>query len=411
MEAQIITIGDEILIGQIVDTNSAWLGNELSNQGIHVQKIVSISDKEEEIKRTIEQGLAQADLLILTGGLGPTKDDITKKTIADYFNLDMYFDEALYNKLAKYFEMRGYPITDALKHQCWMPQNTVILENKMGTAPGMLFEHKGKHILSTPGVPHEMKWIFENSFKAELNKINQSEQVIYHRTVRTAGIGETTIAEKIDDIIQKFPDDISVAFLPSLGHVKVRLTRKSFDQNNNQVDHYIEAIADRLGHYVYGYEKTSLEEALLRDYKNKKLTVSCAESCTGGFLAHKLTSVPGSSAFFEGSVVAYSYEIKKSLLGVAAKTLENYGAVSEEVVLEMLTGVLNLNKTDVGISISGIAGPGGGTKEKPVGTIWLAWGDKNVQKTKKLQLGKDRLKNIEYTAVTAMNELRLFIKD
>ena len=411
MEAQIITIGDEILIGQIVDTNSAWLGNQLSLLGIHVQKIISISDSEEAINLALEEGLEQADLLILTGGLGPTKDDITKKTIAKFLKRQLYFDQGLYDKLSKYFEMRGFPITDALKEQCWMPTSTKILENKMGTAPGMLFDHDGKYVLSMPGVPYEMKWIFDNSFKPELNKINQSSQTIYHRTIRTVGIGETTIAEKIADITEQFQEDISVAFLPSLGHVKLRLTRKSKENDHSIVDQHIEKLSHRLKEYIYGYDKITLEEAIKRDFTEKQLTISCAESCTGGFLSHRLTSIPGSSAFFEGGVVTYSYEMKKDLLGVNADTLKNKGAVSEEVVLEMLSGLLKMSKSDIGVSISGIAGPGGGTKDKPVGTIWMAWGDKENQKTKKLQLGKDRLKNIEYTAVTAMNQLRLFIKN
>ena len=411
MEAQIITIGDEILIGQIVDTNSAWLGKELSTKGVHVQKIISISDKEEEIKKTLSEGLDSADLLILTGGLGPTKDDITKKAIADFLKTELYFNQELYDKLSKYFEMRGYPITNALKEQCWMPKAATILENKMGTAPGMLFKYDGKYILSMPGVPYEMKWIFENSFKSHLEKINESSQVIYHRTIKTVGIGETTIAEKIANIIDKYPKDISVAFLPSLGHVKLRLTRKSFDTNNSIVDSYINELSICLEEYVYGYDTITLEEAIMRDFKEKKLTVSCAESCTGGFLAHRLTSVPGSSAYFEGGVVAYSYEMKQNILNVNEQTLKEKGAVSEEVVLEMLSGLLKINNADVGISISGIAGPGGGTEDKPVGTIWLAWGDKHTQNTKKIQLGKNRLQNIEYTAVTAMNLLRLFIKD
>lgn len=409
MKAQIVTIGDEILIGKIVDTNSSWIGNQLTTLGVQVDKVISISDNNIAIKTALKEGLASVDLIILTGGLGPTKDDITKKSIAEFLKCEFYFEEVLYNMIVSYFKMRGIPITDAHKEQCYMPEGVHLLENKMGTAPGMLFEVEGKYILSMPGVPYEMKWIFENSFKNELAKINPDNQIIYHRTIRTIGIGETSIAEKIKDITSKYPDDISVSFLPSLGHVKLRLTKKSSENPKAEIDREIETLAERLGDYVFGFDGMTIEECLLNEFTQRNLTLAVAESCTGGYLSHRLTAIPNSSKYFLGGYVTYAYEVKESSLDVKNDTLIKFGAVSEETVKEMHIGILNRINADVGISISGIAGPGGGTEDKPVGTIWMAWGNKTKQYTEKIQLGKSRLINIEYTVMTAMNKLRLFI--
>ena len=411
MRAQIVTVGDEILIGKIVDTNSAWLGNELTTLGIQIEKVTSIADKDYDIKKALAEGLESSDLILMTGGLGPTKDDITKKAIAEFLGVGFYFEKSLYDMIVAYFEMRGIPLTEAHKEQCYMPEGVQLLENKMGTAPGMLFKFKGKYILSMPGVPYEMKWIFEHSFKEILESINPDKQKIYHRTIRTIGIGETSIAKNIEDITNYLPQDISVSFLTSLGHVKLRLTKWSYDDPKEEVDKYTQVLAERLSEYVFGFDDMTIEESLLRDFTDKKLTLAVAESCTGGFLSHRLTSVPGSSKYFLGGYVTYAYDVKETSLDVKNSTLTKYGAVSEETVKEMLNGILNRVNADVGISISGIAGPGGGTPDKPVGTIWLAWGNKETQHTEKIQLGKSRMANIEYTAVTAMNKLRLFIME
>jgi len=411
MNAQIVTIGDEILIGKIVDTNSAWLGNELTLSGVKVQKVSSITDNEDDIKLALKKALEETDLVILTGGLGPTKDDITKKAIADFMGQEMYFEEALFDKIKAYFKRRGIPMVDAHRLQCFMPQGVRLLENQMGTAPGMLFEKEGKYILSMPGVPYEMKWIFDNSFKPVLKEMLPDGLYIYHKTIKTVGIGESRIAEMILDISDTLPSDISLSFLPSLGSVKIRLTKKSESNPKQEIDTYINRLTERLGSYVFGFNDLSLEEALLRDFSEKELTLAVAESCTGGLLSHKITSIPGSSKYFLGGVVSYANEVKENQLTVSKSTLINYGAVSEETVIEMLNGILNLMNPSVGIAISGVAGPGGGSKEKPVGTIWMAWGSKENQKTYKLSLAKDRLKNIEYATVFAMNQLRLFIKD
>jgi nicotinamide-nucleotide amidase len=408
MKATIITIGDEILIGQIIDTNSAWLGQQLSLLGVSVHQIVSISDNEEDIKTSLKNQLVDSDLLIFTGGLGPTKDDITKKSIADYFNSDMVFDENTFLRIKKYFDTRGIPVLEAHKEQCYMPVMAEILDNDLGTAPGMLFHIDNKMVLSVPGVPYEMKWIFTNKFLPLLKGKMSSDNHIYHTTIKTIGRGETTIAEKIEDIVNRLPSHTSIAYLPSVGSVRLRLSSIANYDTSSEVDEYASQIKDRLGHLVYGMNEDSIEAVVLQLYREKKLTLGTAESCTGGLVAHKLTSIPGSSEVYQGSIVSYSYPLKEKLLHVSHDTLTKEGAVSEKTVIEMLKGLLSTTNVDVGIAISGIAGPGGGTPEKPVGTIWLAWGSKDNIKTKLLNVSKNRKLNIEFTSVAALNALRLY---
>lgn len=408
MKATIITIGDEILIGQITDTNSAWLGDELTKLGIQVEQMMTIPDTREAIHQALQWAIASSDLVVCTGGLGPTKDDITKKAIADFVGTDLVMDEALSTKIEGYFLKRGIPFLDAHREQCLMPKAARSLTNEMGTAPGMLFEHDGSHILSMPGVPYEMKWIFQNSFVPLLEELGERAFKIYHKTIKTVGRGESRIAEEIQDIVDELPAYISMSYLPSLGQVKLRLTARHAEDKSAEVNGYVERIVQRIDHLVFGYDKTTLSESLRDLMIAKGLKVATAESCTGGYLAHRLTMVPGSSRYYMGSVVAYDYEPKKSLLDVSSATLEQTGAVSEETVKEMLAGLLLRFDVDLGVAISGIAGPGGGMPDKPVGTIWLAWGSSTEVRTRKLQLTKDRVKNIEYTAVAAMNALRKF---
>lgn len=408
MKAGIITIGDEILIGQVIDSNSAWLASELSTQGIKVNRIISIADTFDDIVKTIEEEAENVDLIILTGGLGPTKDDVTKSAIAHFMNSNLSFNDSVYEKISFYFKKLGYPMTQAIKEQCFMPEGAQILDNNMGSAPGMLFKKDKVHILSLPGVPYEMKWIFTNSFLPILDTINDGKDLFKHETICTIGLGETRVEEKIRDIIDLFPPSLTIAYLPSLGHVRLRLTLKSEESQEVLYD-FKDRIVSRIPQYVYGFGTATIEKTIKEMFVSKNLTLSTAESCTGGYLAHRITSVPGASAYFMGSVVAYSNQIKNEVLGVPNETLIQYGAVSEETVIAMVKGVMKLNKTDIAVAISGIAGPGGGTKQKPVGTIWLAWGSSDKIVTEKLTLGKSREKNIEYTAIAALNRLRLFL--
>jgi len=390
MKGTIVTIGDEILIGQIIDTNSAWLGNEMTMLGINVVNMLTIADNKRAIHKAMDEALAMSDLVVVTGGLGPTKDDITKKALADYVGSDMFLDHELVALIKGYFDARSIPFLEAHQAQCYMPKDAKKLKNDMGTAPGMLFEKDGKHILSMPGVPYEMKYIFSNSFMPELRRLRQGDSKIYHRTIRTVGKGETQIAERIAYILDDLPADISMSYLPSVGEVKLRLTARSHTDKKAVVDTFVERIVDRIPKLVFGYGKTTLAESLQQTMIEKGLSLSTAESCTGGFLAHRLTSVAGSSGYYMGSIIAYDYEPKKTLLKVNPTTLEKYGAVSEETVREMLAGLLERLGTDLGVAISGIAG-----KEEIL--------------THKLLLTKNREKNIEYTAKAAMNALRKFV--
>ena len=409
MKGTIITIGDEILIGQIMDTNSAWLGNELALLGVEVVQMITIADKQLAIHQALDLALAQSDLVVITGGLGPTKDDITKKALAEYVGTELELDEELVTRIKGYFTSRNIPFLKAHHEQCLMPRSAKSLNNQLGTAPGMLFEKNGQYLLSMPGVPYEMKDIFSNSFMPEFNKLNKTNYRIYHRTIKTVGQGETRIAEKIEDIVSHLPKDISMSYLPSLGEVKLRLTARSSEDLSSTVDELTTQIIARVPDLVYGTDKINLSTALRNLMCDRGLTLSTAESCTGGYLAHQLTTVPGSSGYYMGSIIAYDYKPKQALLNVSAQTLQEHGAVSEETVIEMLSGVLDKFQTSLGVAISGIAGPGGGLPDKPVGTIWMAWGTKEDVQTYKLTLSKDRAKNIEYTATAAMNALRKFI--
>jgi nicotinamide-nucleotide amidase len=410
MTAQIITIGDEILIGQIIDTNSAWMGQQLNMQGIQVGKIVTVSDTHKDITEAVDAALSEADIILLTGGLGPTKDDITKKALADYFGVDMRFSESTYNRIQRLFQKFGKSMTKAHHEQSYMPANADILMNKMGTAPGMWFEYKGKVLVSMPGVPYEMKYLMEAEVLPKLKKQFPGKPIA-HRTILTVGEGESRIADLIDPFIEALPANIKMAYLPGIGQVRLRLTGTGGDENelNALLDKKVEELKPLIAELVFGFEKEKLEEVVGRMLLEKGKTLATAESCTGGYLAHKITSIPGSSAYFMGSVIAYSNAVKMNQLNVKPATLKKHGAVSEETVKEMVQGALDLLKTDLAIAISGVAGPDGGTPEKPVGTIWIAIGDKNNTKTYQLNLWKDRMKNIEYTTTVALNVIRKFL--
>lgn len=410
MKVHILTVGDEILIGQIVDTNSAWMAQQLNAIGAKVTGITSVEDTRESITTGLRQALQEVDAVLMTGGLGPTKDDITKKTIADFFGVNMYFDESSYNRLQRLFERFGIEPNESHRIQCYMPTNANLLINKMGTAPGMWFDHEDKVIISMPGVPYEMKYLMEYEVLPKL-KARFPMMPIQHRTIMTVGAGESMIAERIASVEESLPTHIKLAFLPNLGQVRLRLSGRGGDEAtlSQELDRWVKEIEELIPELIYGYDEHKLQAAVGDLLKERSLTLSTAESCTGGYLAHLITSISGSSAYFQGSVVAYANEVKTKQLGVNPETLEEHGAVSEETVKEMVQGLLELLGTDIGIAISGIAGPTGGTADKPVGTIWLAVGNKEAIHTKKLQLTKDREKNIQYTSVVGLNMIRRFV--
>ncbi|MEE9437992.1 MAG: CinA family nicotinamide mononucleotide deamidase-related protein [Saprospiraceae bacterium] len=410
--ATILTIGDELLIGQTIDTNSTWIGQELSKLGIVLKEKLSVTDTKKGIVSGLQRVMIEADIIIVTGGLGPTKDDITKDVLAEYFGMKMVFDQATYDRIVRLFRRWEKPLTSAIKNQCNMPDDCTLLDNKMGTAPGMLFEIDNKIIICMPGVPFEMKYIMENSV-IPLIKDRFKGQSIVHYTIMTACIGESRIADMINDIVSSFPKHISIAYLPSLGSVKLRLTANG--ENRNQLESEVKNIAnnivDIIGSPVYGYNEQKIEQRIGELAIQKNITIGTAESCTGGKICSQLVSISGSSQYYKGSAITYSNKLKHKMLDVSLDTLNKYGAVSKKVVIEMVKGGTKNIGVDVVIAISGIAGPSGGSEEKPVGTTWIACGTIDNIKTMKIQGGKNREKNIAYAAYYALDMLRLYLEE
>jgi nicotinamide-nucleotide amidase len=411
MKVHILTIGDEILIGQTVDTNSAWMGQQLNLIGAEIIEITSVRDEANAIKGGLDHAKRNADVVLMTGGLGPTKDDITKKVIADYFGVDLRFDQPAYDRIVRIFERLGRMITDNHRQQCMVPENATLLPNKMGTAPGMWMEEEGKVFVSMPGVPYEMQYLMENEVMPRIKERFTSSPIV-HRTLLTAGVGETYLAELVKDFEAGLPPHISLAYLPNLGLVKMRLTGRGSDEAAlvKELDVLKAKMYDLVEDHVFGEGSDTLAAALGRLCLEKGVKIATAESCTGGLVGHEITKITGASQYFEGGLIVYSYDLKTKFLGVEEATLNNFGAVSEETVKEMVKGTLERLGVDVAVAISGIAGPGGGTEEKPVGTVWLAVGSKGEIQTHKLQLGKDREKNIAFSANYAMFMLYKYVK-
>ena len=406
MLAEIITIGDEILIGQIVDTNSAWMAQTLNNIGIHVKQISSVSDDEQHILDALKLAESRADVILITGGLGPTKDDITKRTLAKYFNMSFRRDEATLEQVSSIFQRANRPMIELNRMQADVPDGCVVVPNRNGTAPGMWFNEHGKIFMSMPGVPYEMMYMMEEEVLPRL-KTALNLPFIYHKTILTAGIGESFLALRIADIEAALPEYIKLAYLPKLGQVRLRLSGSSRDEQQLRadIDGYSRMIADEVRAFVVVEDDIPLEKAVLDIMKTKNLTLSTAESCTGGYIAHLLTKHPGSSSVFSGGAVTYSNELKMAVLGVQASTLMEFGAVSEQTVKEMAIGALQNLKTHYAISVSGIAGPNGGTPDKPVGTVWIAIASAHNVEARKFNFGNKRTQNIERAAASALTLL------
>lgn len=410
MKVAIITVGDEILIGQIVDTNSAWMAEELNQIGAEIVQITSVGDDKNAIIQAIAESLKQAEVVLMTGGLGPTRDDITKTAIAEFLGVGMYFDQPTYDRILKLFERWGRSSTPEHREQCYMPESAELLFNKMGTAPGMWFSTQDKVLVSMPGVPYEMKYLMKERILPKLRDTFPARPLA-HRTVRTVGEGESRIANRLKAFEDGLPDYIKLAFLPSLGQVRLRLTGKGPDLKKleRELDQKVIELKSYIPELVYGEGALPLEEAVGLLLRRHDLRLATAESCTGGYISHLITRVPGSSDYYLGSVIAYSNTVKINQLKVRLETLETHGAVSEHTVREMVQGALKLLQTDLAVAISGIAGPGGGSPDKPVGTVWIAVGNAQKIDTYMLKAGKDRLKNIEYSAIYALDQIRKFI--
>ena len=407
MNAEIITIGDEILIGQITDTNSAWISRELNLIGMNVIRITSVPDNKSRIITALEESGKRADVIIMTGGLGPTKDDITKISLAEFFNTDLVFDKNVFENINKLLSPRGIHINEQNRKQAEIPEGCVVINNPNGTAPGLWFEKNNKIYVSVPGVPFEMERLLKEQILPEIKK-RFNDSFILHKNIMTYGTFEAHLAEILSVYEQELPKDVKLAYLPSAGIIRLRLSISGGNREglNDIMDKQLKKLQRIIPNYIFGYDNDSMENVTGRLLKENKFTLSTAESCTGGNIAHKITSVPGSSEYYTGSVIAYSNRIKQDVLNVNPDNIIKYGAVSKTVVEEMAKGIRQLFNTDTAIATSGIAGPDGGTTEKPVGTTWIAVICKDKKLVKKYQFGNTRARNIHRASLTALNTLR-----
>ncbi|MBV7532233.1 CinA family nicotinamide mononucleotide deamidase-related protein [Chitinophaga sp. sic0106] len=410
MTVSIITIGDELLIGQTIDTNSAWMAQQLNAMGIWVHRRVAIGDIREDILATLAAEAALSDVVLMTGGLGPTADDITKPTLCEYFNTRLVQDRDTLQRVLHMFESRGLPILQRNVDQALVPEAATVIQNHRGTAPGMWFEKDEKIYVSMPGVPHEMKGIMESFVLPRLETHFNTPAVVHH-TLITSGMGESFVAERLVDFEAKLPPHIKLAYLPSYSLLKLRLTAQGKDKVSTaaELSLYFTELKERLPDIYVTDQDVTIGEVLGHVLLKRKKTMGAAESCTGGLIGSWITAVSGSSAYYEGGAITYSNDMKMKMLGVKKATLAAHGAVSEATVKEMLTGALDLLEVDYAIAVSGIMGPTGGTDEKPVGTVWVAVGSREKMVTVKYHLRYDRERNTQMAAVYAMNELRKLI--
>lgn len=416
INASIITIGDELLIGQTIDTNSAFIGTELNKIGIWVRRRIAIGDVKEEILQILKEQSKESQIIIITGGLGPTADDITKPSLCEYFGAKLKTDESVLQNIKSIFEKirKNTPNMNVMLErnlkQAEVPDTCKVLPNLRGTAPGMWFEKDGVIYVSLPGVPNEMMGLMEQSVLPAL-AAHFTLPAIVHKTLVTFGQGESLIAETLADFENSLPAHIKLAYLPNYGSVKLRLTGKGDNKETltDEVEKHFGAMKKLVGEFAVADEDITMQEAVAKLLNKHKLFVGTAESCTGGYLAHLFTSRPGSSNSFKGSIVSYANEAKENILGVQHSTIVTHGAVSEETVTEMITGALQTLNVDYAIATSGILGPDGGTQQKPVGTVWIAVGNRNKILAQKFFFRFDRRRNTELTANNALNLLRKFI--
>ncbi|MEI8273547.1 MAG: CinA family nicotinamide mononucleotide deamidase-related protein [Paludibacter sp.] len=408
---EIITIGDEILIGQIVDTNSAWMATELNKSGFELAQITSVHDDANHIVESLELALKRAEVVLFTGGIGPTKDDITKHTLCKYFDTKLVFEESVIRNIEQLFSTRpNFVMNELTRLQAMVPENCTLIQNRVGTAPVTWFEKDGKVIVSMPGVPYEMKNVMSAEIIPRLQK-HFKTPVLLHKTVQVYGYGESALALLIAEWENELPEYISLAYLPNSGIVKLRLSGLLDDALTLEfaMNQQIDKLTQILGNAIVAFEDIPIEKMIANLLKSKGLMVATAESCTGGNIAHQFTLIPGSSEFFKGSVVAYSNEVKTNVLQVSTEDLENYGAVSQAVVEQMAIGVRRLLKADVSIATSGIAGPTGGTIDKPVGTVWISVSSEELTLSREFRFGPLREQNIIRSTQAALLMLKEII--
>jgi len=408
MLAELITIGDEILIGQIVNTNAVWMSKELNNIGVSIKQITSVSDEKSHIKNALDEALNRVDIILITGGLGPTKDDITKHTLAEYFNVGLRKEASVIDFIKENFAKRNLEFLPVHESQALILDNSELLFNYNGTAPGMWIKYKGKVIISMPGVPFEMKGIMTNFVLPKLKK-QFVLPIILHKTIVTIGLPESTISYLLHDFELALPSHIKLAYLPNFGMVRLRLSGIDFDELKlvNEIQEMESKILQIIEPvYIAATDDLKPEQIIGNLLKAKGQTVSIVESCTGGYISHQITTIPGSSAYFQGGIIAYANSVKINQLGVSPATIESHGAVSEACSIEMAEGIKVLLNSDFSISTTGIAGPDGGTINKPVGLVWIAVSGPNGTKTRKLMANGERINIIERTALNALDMLR-----
>lgn len=410
MKVEYLAIGDELLIGQTINTNASWMGKFIADQGGSVEYSSVIQDDPEMITEALKLALTRSDVVLMTGGLGPTKDDITKHTLCEFFDTELEINEEVLAHVKSFFDKRGRTMLDVNIQQAALPKDSTVLKNDVGTASGMWFEQDGKIVVSMPGVPYEMKHLVKDRVMPLLRDRFEMEAK-YYRTILFQGIGESYLADTIADIETEIRSKgINVSYLPSPGIVRLRLTATKTKENKQLIKDYLKAISKMLPQHRFGKNEDTLPEVVSKLMVKNGLKFGSVESCTGGQLASTLIALEGASAFFEGSIVSYSNEVKADLVGVSEETLKVHGAVSEAVVREMaVAGKKKLN-VDYCISISGVAGSTGGTEEKPVGCVWMALATNDRVIAKKFQFGPDRGRNIKQTVLSALNMVRCEIK-
>jgi nicotinamide-nucleotide amidase len=401
MQVEIINIGDELLIGQVINSNAARMGKALLDGGFTTRRMITISDNREDILSSIDQRLPGTQVLIFSGGLGPTRDDLTKNVLAEYFNQDAY------DAIVKIFSKRNLTITETNKEQAYLPKDCISLPNPVGTARGLWFEKDDLVLISLPGVPFELDALMETEVMPRLIE-HYKTQPLYNKTIMTIGIGESFLSDLIQEWELALPQDISLAYLPQYGSVRLRLSCSNTHPKASLqlIDEQIAQLKPLISEYIYGYDEITLQEVVGALLIKKQATLATAESCTGGYISHLITSISGSSAYFKGSITAYANTVKVGQLGVNAQDIEDNGAVSEIVVTQMAEGARKNLTTDYAIATSGIAGPDGGTEEKPVGTIWIAVATPKGTIAEKFQLGDHRGRNIVRSATLGLNMLR-----
>ncbi len=403
MKAVIISIGEELLTGLTVNTNAAWIAMQLNHAGIEVIETRVVTDNTDDILRTLRSVEQMVPLVLITGGLGPTRDDVTREVLCRYFDASLVLDQQVLDDITRFFAMRGRKITDINRGQALVPDKAEIIRNPYGTAPGFWFKKEGRSVIAMPGVPYEMKEMVNKHIVPALMK-KPREQYLVHKTILTHGIGESYLAERIAGWEDNLPENISLAYLPSAGIVKLRITAKGQHEQplHKAIEEQVKKLLQLVPEYVWGYDNDTLEGVTGQMLKDQGKTVSTAESCTGGYIAHKITSIPGSSAWFAGTIVAYHNRVKQEILNVSPQLIRTHGAVSRKVAEEMAENVKKLLNTDYAIGVTGIAGPDGGSKEKPVGTSWIAIATGSGVNSRKFKFGDNRERNISRTANAAL---------